>query len=110
MGVIRIIQVHNKSPRCRTMNQHTLMQREKNKKKVNLAARAQGQMQMTELDEQLQEYIAEWRKQRQKEEEELYKLKEKQAKRKILREEEEKQLMQQKREEEERKQREETER
>jgi len=85
-------------------------ERKKNKKKVNLAARAQGQMQMTELDEQLQEYIAEWRKQRQKEEEELYKLKEKQAKRKILREEEEKQLMQQKREEEERKQREETER
>ena len=36
----------------------------------------------TELDEQLKEYIAEWRKQRSKEEEELNKLKEKQAKRK----------------------------
>ena len=37
----------------------------------------------TELDEQLKEYIAEWRKQRAKEEEELNKLKEKQAKRKV---------------------------
>lgn len=36
-----------------------------------------------ELDEQLKEYIAEWRKQRVKEEEELKKLKEKQAKRKV---------------------------
>lgn len=36
-----------------------------------------------ELDEQLKEYIAEWRKQRAKEEEELKRLKEKQAKRKV---------------------------
>merc|ERR1711890_192430 len=35
-----------------------------------------------ELDEQLREYINEWRKQRAKEEEELKRLKEKQAKRK----------------------------
>lgn len=35
------------------------------------------------LDEQLKEYIAEWRKQRAKEEEDLKRLKEKQAKRKV---------------------------
>lgn len=35
------------------------------------------------LDEQLKEYITEWRKQRSKEEEELKRLKEKQAKRKV---------------------------
>merc|ERR1712192_108202 len=38
-----------------------------------------------ELDEQLREYINEWRKQRAKEEEELKRLKEKQAKRKEAR-------------------------
>ena len=41
------------------------------------------QMKMSELDEQLAEYIAEWRKQRGKEEDELRKLKEKQARRKV---------------------------
>ena len=40
-------------------------------------------MKMSELDEQLAEYIAEWRKQRAKEEDELKRLKEKQAKRKV---------------------------
>ena len=40
-------------------------------------------MKMSELDEQLAEYIAEWRKQRAKEEEELRKLKDKQSKRKV---------------------------
>lgn len=39
-----------------------------------------------ELDEQLKEYISEWRKQRVKEEEDLKRLKEKQAKRKVSRE------------------------
>merc|ERR1712156_998878 len=43
-----------------------------------------------ELDEQLREYINEWRKQRGKEEEELKGLKEKQAKRKEIRAEQEK--------------------
>ena len=38
---------------------------------------------MSELDEQLAEYIAEWRKQRSKEDEELRKLKDKQSKRKV---------------------------
>merc|ERR1711996_6522 len=55
-----------------------------------------------ELDEQLREYINEWRKQRAKEEDELKKLKEKQAKRKEIRAEQEKKLAQQKKEEEER--------
>merc|ERR1712080_690564 len=57
---------------------------------------------MGELDEQLKEYINEWRKQRAKEEEELKRLKEKQAKRKEIRAEQEKNLAQQKKEEEER--------
>ena len=52
-----------------------------------------------ELDEQLREYINEWRKQRSKEEEELHRLKEKQAKRKEIRAEQEKKLAQQKKEE-----------
>merc|ERR1711874_621424 len=54
------------------------------------------------LDEQLREYINEWRTQRAKEEEELKRLKEKQAKRKEIRAEQEKKLAQQKKEEEER--------
>ena len=62
-----------------------------------------------ELDEQLREYINEWRKQRSKEEEELQRLKEKQSKRKEIRAEQEKKLAQQKREEEERFRREEAE-
>jgi len=49
-----------------------------------------------ELDEQLREYINEWRKQRSKEEEELKRLKEKQAKRKEIRAEQEKKLAQKK--------------
>merc|ERR1712083_891140 len=62
-----------------------------------------------ELDEQLREYINEWRKQRAKEEEELKRLKEKQAKRKEIRAEQEKKLAQQKKEEEEKKRLEEAE-
>merc|ERR1712095_163952 len=62
-----------------------------------------------ELDEQLRDYINEWRKQRHKEEEELQKLKEKQAKRKEIRAEQEKKLNQQKKEEEEKLRKEEAE-
>merc|ERR1712203_23605 len=62
-----------------------------------------------ELDEQLRGYINEWRKQRGKEEEELKRLKEKQAKRKEIRAEQEKKLAQQKKEEEERLRKEEAE-
>lgn len=60
----------------------------------------------SELDEQLKDYITEWRKQRNKEEEELKRLKEKQAKRKVTRAEEEQRMAQRKKEEEERRQRE----
>lgn len=38
----------------------------------------------SELDDQLKDYITEWRKQRAKEEAELKSLKEKQAKRKVI--------------------------
>jgi len=54
-----------------------------------------------ELNNSLKEYIAEWRKTREAEEEELTKLKEKQAKRKEIRAEQEKKLNQAKKEEEE---------
>merc|ERR1711913_175451 len=57
---------------------------------------------MTELDEQLAEYINEWRKQRQKEIDELDKLKEKQAKRRLIRAEEEKKLVEERERERER--------
>ena len=63
-----------------------------------------------ELNNSLKEYIAEWRKTREKEEDELAKLKEKQAKRKEIRLEQEKKLNQQKREEEEKMKAEEAER
>merc|ERR1711874_527156 len=51
---------------------------------------------MDELDETLGVYINEWRDRRQKELDELSKLKEKQAKRRVLRAEEEKKLLEQK--------------
>ena len=56
-------------------------------------------MQKGELEEQLRGYIAVWKKQRAKVEEELKRLKEKQAKRKEIRAEQEKKLAAQKREE-----------
>merc|ERR1712106_1120286 len=59
-----------------------------------------------ELDETLKVYIDEWRDRRQKELDELSKLKEKQAKRRVLRAEEEKKLLEQKKLEEERKKKE----
>merc|ERR1711902_12527 len=58
--------------------------------------KARGEAKKVELDQQLQEYINEWRKQRAKEEEELKKLKDKQAKRKEIRAEQEKKLAQEK--------------
>jgi len=63
-------------------------------------ARAKSGLKKSELDEQLKEYINEWRKTREKEEEELKRLKEKQAKRKEIRMEQEKKIAQQKKEEE----------
>merc|ERR1712183_460303 len=62
-----------------------------------------------ELNDQLKEYIAEWRKTRESEEQELQKLKEKQAKRKEIRAEQEEKLNQQKKEEEEKLRKEENE-
>merc|ERR1711890_123380 len=59
-----------------------------------------------EIDEQLKDYIVEWRVQRQKEENDLVKLKEKQVKRKAIRVDQEKKLALQKKEEELRRQRE----
>jgi len=59
-----------------------------------------------EIDEQLKDYIVEWRVQRQKEEDELVRLKEKQVKRKAIRVDQEKKLAQQKKDEETRRQRE----
>merc|ERR1719402_933557 len=64
------------------------------------AKRKQG-MQKNELNEQLKEYINQWRDERTKEEAELKRLKEKQAKRKEIRAEQEKALAMKKREEEE---------
>jgi len=53
-----------------------------------------------ELNEQLKEYIGQWREERQKEESELTRLKEKQAKRKEIRAEQEKAMAKKKKEEE----------
>merc|ERR1719153_966820 len=64
------------------------------------AKRKQG-MQKNELNEQLKEYINQWRDERTKEEAELKRLKEEQAKRKEIRAEQEKALAMKKREEEE---------
>merc|ERR1719273_2752167 len=49
---------------------------------TSAGGKVKAQKQKGELDEQLRDYINEWRKQREKEEEELKRLKEKQAKRK----------------------------
>merc|ERR1711884_637590 len=77
---------------------------------VNTATMADDDVKRKEeLNSQLKEYISEWRKTREKEEEELQKLKEKQAKRKEIRAEEEKKLNQQKKEEEEKLRKEEAE-
>jgi len=65
-------------------------------------AKAKSGIKQSELNEQLKEYIGEWRNQRAKEEEELKRLKDKQAKRKEIRAEQEKKMQQEKRMEEER--------
>merc|ERR1711971_944671 len=70
---------------------------------TSAGGKVKAQKQKGELDEQLRDYINEWRKQREKEEEELKRLKEKRAKRKEIRAEQEKKLNQQKKEEEEKK-------
>jgi len=64
-------------------------------------AKKKSGLKKSELDEQLKVYINEWRKTREKEEEELKRMKDKQAKRKEIRAEQERKLAQQKKEEEE---------
>merc|ERR1711936_358098 len=64
-------------------------------------AKRKAGLQKNELNEQLKDYINQWRDERSKEEEELKRLKEKQAKRKEIRAEQEKELARKKREEEE---------
>merc|ERR1739838_1073051 len=76
---------------------------------TSAGGKVKAQKQKGELDEQLRDYINEWRKQREKEEEELKRLKEKQAKRKEIRAKQEKKLNHQKTEEEERLRKEEAE-
>merc|ERR1712128_107529 len=76
---------------------------------IIMADAAEEAKQKEALNGQLKEYIAEWRKTREKEEEELKKLKEKQAKRKEIRAEQEKKLNQAKEEEEEKMRKEENE-
>jgi troponin T len=75
-----------------------------------MADAAEEAKQKEALNGQLKEYIAEWRKTREKEEDELKQLKEKQAKRKEIRAEQEKKLNAQKREEEEKQKKEEADR
>ena len=64
----------------------------------------------SELDEQLKEYINEWRRNREEEEDELKRMKEKQLRRKEIRAEQDRILAQQKREEEDLKRKEESDR
>lgn len=63
-------------------------------------AKRKAGMHKNELNEQLKEYITQWRDERSKEEEELRRLKEKQSKRKEIRAEQEKELARKKKEEE----------
>merc|ERR1711884_121698 len=74
-------------------------------KTTDMADAAEDAKRKEELNASLKEYIAEWRKTREAEEDELAKLKEKQAKRKEIRAEQEKKLNAAKKEEEEKKKR-----
>merc|ERR1712032_1004366 len=70
-------------------------------KTTDMADAAEDAKRKEELNNSLKEYISEWRKTREAEEDELAKLKEKQAKRKEIRAEQEKKLNAAKKEEEE---------
>merc|ERR1712137_692876 len=76
---------------------------------TDMADAAEDAKRKEELNNSLKEYISEWRKTREAEEDELAKLKEKQAKRKEIRAEQEKKLNAAKKEEEEKKRLEEAE-
>ena len=73
-------------------------------------AKKKNGLKKSELDEQLKDYINEWRKNREEEEEELKKMKEKQLRRKEIRAEQDRILAQQKKEEEDMKRKEESDR
>ena len=73
-------------------------------------AKKKAGVKKTELDEQLKEYISEWRKNRENEEEELKRMKEKQLRRKEIRAEQDRVIAQQKKDEEDQKRKEEYER
>ena len=77
---------------------------------LDMADAAEDAKRKEELNASLKEYIAEWRKTREAEEDELTKLKEKQAKRKEIRAEQEKKLNAAKKEEEEKMKKEEADR
>merc|ERR1712172_254496 len=79
-------------------------------KTTDMADAAEDAKRKEELNASLKEYIAEWRKTREAEEDELAKLKEKQAKRKEIRAEQEKKLNAAKKEEEEKMKKEEADR
>jgi len=72
-------------------------------------AKRKAGVQKNELNEQLKDYINQWREERSKEEAELKRLKEKQSKRKEIRAEQEKEMARKKREEEEKLKKEEAE-
>jgi troponin T len=65
-------------------------------------AKAKSGIKQSELNEQLKEYIGEWRNQRAKEEEELKRLKDKKTKRKEIRAKQNKKLAAEKKQEEDR--------
>ena len=73
-------------------------------------AKKKSGLKKSELDEQLKEYISDWRKNREQEEEELKKMKEKQLRRKEIRAEQDRILAQQKKDEEDQKRKEESDR
>merc|ERR1712032_575369 len=79
-------------------------------KTTDMADAAEDAKRKEELNNSLKEYISEWRKTREAEEDELAKLKEKQAKRKEIRAEQEKKLNAAKKEEEEKMKKEEADR
>merc|ERR1711874_932515 len=96
-------------PRCRTTN-HASPLRSGNRRQLCSKQSVSGSEQKRWMNwMKLGVYINEWRDRRQKELDELSKLKEKQAKRRVLRAEEEKKLLEQKKQEEERKKKEEEE-
>jgi len=73
-------------------------------------AKKKSGLKKSELDEQLKEYISEWRRNREHEEDELKKMKEKQLRRKEIRAEQDRVLAQQKKDEEDMKRKEEMDR